>query len=95
MQKAEDIFRKRFTKEADQILSRVYNNENMNANEKTFMANTNAMRDDLVKLQTDLTEQTGITSDKASRIAMEVIDQLTLEKQRKLSTPTMGSRSND
>lgn len=95
MQKAEEIFRKRFTREADQILSRVYNNENMNANEKTFMANTNAMHADLVKLQTDLTEQTGITSDKASRIAMEVIDHLTLEKQKSLTTPTSGTRSDE
>ena len=95
MQKAEEIFRKRFTREADQILSRVYNNENMNANEKTFMANTNAMHADLVKLQTELTEQTGISSDKASRIAMEVIDHLTLEKQKGLTTPTSGTQSDE
>ena len=95
MQKAEEIFRKRFTREADQILSRVYNNENMNANEKTFMANTNAMHEDLVKLQTQLTEQTGISSDRASHIAMEVIDHLTLEKQKSLNTPTSGTQSDD
>ena len=85
MKKAEDIFRKRFTQEADRILSKVYNNSNMNASEKTFIASTNVMHDELLKAQSELTEQTGISDQSAERIAMEVIDRLTYEKQKTLT----------
>jgi len=85
MKKAEDIFRKRFALEADRILSKVYNDASMNANEKVFIANTNVMRDQLLKVQTELAEQTGISDLKAGRIAMEVIDQLTEEKKNSLT----------
>ena len=85
MRKAEEIFRKRFTQEADRILSKVYNNSNMNASEKAFVASTNVMHDELLKAQSELTEQTGISDQSAERIAMEVIDRLTYEKQKTLT----------
>lgn len=91
MKKAEDIYRKQFAKEADRILSKVYNNERMNASEKSFMASSNAMRDELVKVQNELAVHAGISDDRAGRIATEVIDQLTKEKQEALDKYTNPS----
>jgi uncharacterized protein YdaT len=88
MKKAEDIYRKQFRTEADRILSKVYNNERMNASEKSFMASSNAMRDELIKVQNELAVHAGISDDRAGRIATEVIDQLTREKTEALDKYT-------
>lgn len=84
MKKAEDIFRKQFTKEADKILSKVLNDSKMSDSEKEFMTSNNAMRDELMQLQTELAEQAGISDDRAGRISTEVLNQLYIEKQKKL-----------
>ena len=94
MKKAEDIFRKQFTQQADRILSKVYNNDNMNASEKTFLANSNAMREDLLKAQAELAEKAGISDDKANAIGMEVIEYLIEEKQKNLSSPGFQKGTN-
>jgi serine/threonine protein kinase len=83
MKKAEDIFRKQFAKEADRILTKIYSDENMNASEKTFIANSNAMRDELMKIQNTLAEQAGISDNRAGRIATEEIDRITREKDKR------------
>ncbi len=84
MKKSEEIFRKTFAKEADRILSKIYSDENMSASEKKFMSSNNAMRDELMKVQQSLAEQSGISDDVAGRISMEVIDAITIEKQKHL-----------
>ena len=47
MQKAEMIYRKRYQKAADEILSKVYNSKHMGSSEKTFMANSQSMAEEL------------------------------------------------
>lgn len=86
MKKAEDIFRKQFAQEADKILSKVYNNESMSANEKTFIAGSNTMRDELLKVQSELAAKAGISDNKAGSIALEVIDKLTEQKKKSLQS---------
>jgi serine/threonine protein kinase len=84
MEKAEQIFRKQFSKEADRILSKVYNKERMNTSEKAFIASSNLMRDELIKAQSSLATQAGLPEDRAGKIASEVLDALTAEKQKSL-----------
>ena len=84
MKKAEDIFRKQFIKEADKILSKVYNNDVMNSNEKSFMAGSNVMREELEKTQAELAARSGISSERAGAIALQVITMLMDEKQKNL-----------
>lgn len=88
--KAEEIFRKQFTKEADAILSRVYNPERMNGGEKEFVARSQAMTEELARKQAELTEATYLPSDRTQRIASEIIDQLTEQKKAALDKDYMG-----
>jgi len=85
MKKSEEIFRKQFSREADRVLSKIYSNENMNASEKKFMSSNNLMRDELLKIQSDLAEKSGISDDVAGRITTEVIEMLTAQKQKQLN----------
>ena len=82
--KAEAIFRKQFTRQADAILSTVYNNEKMNLSEKEFSARSRAMTEQLAKVQAQLSEQSGLTPDHTARIASEIVDQLTKKKMKEL-----------
>jgi hypothetical protein len=84
MKKAEDIFRKQFTTEADKILSKVLNDSKMSDSEKEFMTSNNHMREELLELQADLAEKAGISDDRAGRITTEVLNKLYIEKQKKL-----------
>lgn len=82
--KAEQIFRKQFTKEADRILSKIYNTQYMNSSEKNFMAVSQGTMEELVKAQAELAAKTHLSDERTSRIASEIIDQLSAEKKKKL-----------
>ena len=82
--KAEAIFRKQFTRQADAILSTVYNNEKMNLSEKEFAARSRTMTEQLAKAQAELSEQSGLSPDHTARIASEIIDKLTKKKMQEL-----------
>lgn len=86
MKKSEEIYRKQFENEADKALSKIYNSESMNASEKKFRATSSAVRDELLQVQQKLAEEAGISDDVAGRISTEIIDKLTIEKQKKLKT---------
>ena len=75
--KAEQIFRKQFTKEADRILSKVYNNDKMNLSEKDFMARSRSMTEELAKAEQELAKSSNLGNERSQRIASEIIDQLT------------------
>lgn len=85
MQKAEMIYRKRYQKAADEILSKVYNNKHMGSSEKTFMANSQSMAEDLLKAQQKLAGEAGLPDGLAGRIGHEIVEQLTQQKQKGLS----------
>lgn len=80
--KAEQIFRKQFTQEADKILSKIYDNQHMNGTEKNFMSASHSTIEELVKAQTELSSRTHLSSERTSRIASEIIEQLTNEKKK-------------
>lgn len=83
--KAEAIYRKRYEKAADEILSKVYNSKHMGSSEKTFMANSQSMAEELLKAQQQLAEETGMPSGVAGRIGHEIVEKLTEQKQKSLS----------
>jgi len=88
--KAEAIFRKQFSRAADQILSRVYNNEKMNMSEKEFMVRSKAMTEELAKKEQELAKQADLGNERSQRIASEIIDQLTTKKMKELDKDYMG-----
>ena len=83
--KAEAIYRKRYEKAADEILSKVYNSKHMGSSEKTFMANSQSMAEELLKTQQQLAEETGLPESLAGRIGHEIVERLTEQKQKTLS----------
>ena len=84
--KSEEIFRRRFKRDADKILSKVYNNEYMQSSERNFVAASQNMTEELMRLQLKLAEETGVPADKAGKIATEITTSLSQQKQEALSS---------
>ena len=82
--KAEQIFRKRFTAEADRVLSKIYNNEHMNSSEKKFMTEMSSVNEELLKLQVSIGDEAGLSSSRSQLIATEIVENLTEQKKKKL-----------
>lgn len=83
--KAEEIFRKRYAQEADRILSDIYNNDRMNGTEKNYRAGSQTMVEELIKMQTQMGEEAGLSEEEAGRIGQEIVDQLTKQKQEQVT----------
>ena len=83
--KGEDIFRKRFEKEADRILSKIYNAEYMGASEKNFMASSKKVFSELAEIQAKLAGESNLTTEKSQIIATQIIEKVTEEKKKKLT----------
>ena len=84
--KAEQIFRKQFTKEAERILSRVYNSDKMNGDENAFMSLSSSANEELMRKQGELTGQAGLSGSKGQRIAGEIIEQVTNRLKSKMNS---------
>ena len=82
--KAEQIFRKQYTKAADLILSKIYNNERMNNTEKNFKAGSKEVMEELVEKQKELASKSALSNETTQRIASEIIEQLTEKKKKDL-----------
>ena len=82
--KAEQIFKKRFMAEADRVLSKIYDNEHMNASEKKFMSEMSDVNEELMKLQSDLAEEAGISNARSQLLATQIVERLTEQKKKKL-----------
>jgi len=72
--KAEQIFRKQFTRKAEGILSKIYNNERMNANEKAFLATSQSTMQELVKASAQLGIDAGLPASRSQLIAGQIIE---------------------
>ena len=80
--KGEEIFRKQFEKEADRILSKVYDAEHMGASEKNFMASSQKVFAELMEVQQKLAGEANITNEKSQLIATQIIDKITEAKKK-------------
>jgi len=83
--KAEDIFKKQFERQADRILSKVYSNERMGAEEKVFVAGSKQLMEELIEQQTKLGGEAGLSPERTGQLANEIINRLTKEKQKTLT----------
>jgi hypothetical protein len=88
--KAEQIFRKQFTKEAERILSKVYNSDKMNGDENVFMSLSSSANEELMRKQGELSGQAGLSGSKGQRIAGEIIEQVTNRLKSKVSSSSKG-----
>ena len=75
--KAEEIFRKNFTREADRILSEIYTNDRMRTTEKNFRAGSQSTMEELVKIQTQYGKDAGLSETRSQVIASQIIEQVT------------------
>ena len=82
--KAEQIFRKRFTAEADRLLSNIYNSEYMNSSEKKFMSEMSSVNEELIKLQTEIGNEAGLSDARSQLLATQIVETLTEQKKKKL-----------
>ncbi len=82
--KAEQIFRKKYEKEADRILSKIYNNQNMGATAKEFMAKNQETLKELMETQQKMGEDASLTPERSQLIASQIIERLTNEKKQQL-----------
>lgn len=82
--KAEQIFRKRFTAEADRVLSKIYNNEHMNSSEKKFLSEMSGVNEELMKLQNEIAEEAGLSNARSQLLGTEIVETLTEQKKKKL-----------
>ena len=88
--KAEEIFRKQFTKAAEQIISKVYNKDQMNGSEKDFTLKAQKMTEELVAKKDEIKKSTAIGSDRAEAVADKIIEQLTEKKKAELDKDYYG-----
>ena len=88
--KAEEIFRKQFTKAAEGIISKVYNNDQMNGSEKDFTVNAQKMTNELISKKDELMKSTAISADRAGAIADKIIEQLAEKKKAEMDKDYLG-----
>ena len=82
--KAEEIFRKKYTQEAERILSKIYNKEYMSNAEKKFTAESESTIVELMKKQAELGNDAGLTPERSQLIATEIIDRITEQKKKEM-----------
>lgn len=86
--KCEKMFRKLYTKEADRILSKIYNKEHMGSNEKKFVAGSRPVLNELMEAQAEVAAKANLGAVRSQEIAAEIIEKLTEEKKKAL--PSYG-----
>lgn len=82
--KSEEIFRRRFEREADRIISKVYNKNTMAASESKFMAASQKAMEELNSAQEEIASQTAMPSAKSRLIASQIIDKITNAKKKEI-----------
>lgn len=78
--KAEEIFRKYFTRDAERILSALYSSENMATSEDKYITSSQQAMNELVRAQTEIAERAGLSDTRAQLLASQIIDQITTRK---------------
>lgn len=82
--KAEEIFRRKYEKEAERILSKIYNKDYMNNSEKKFMSESESTIDELMKVQDEMTAESGLSPERARLISSQIIERITEQKKKAL-----------
>lgn len=82
--KLEQIFRRRYMKEADRILSKVYDAGYMSTGEKVSVSATNSISEELLSAQKSIAEEVGLDELHSTSIATDIINTLTEQKNAEL-----------
>ena len=82
--KAEEIFRKNYEKEAERILLKIYNKGYMSNSEKKFMSESESTIEELMRVQSEMSRETGIPPERAQVIASQIIERITDQKKKEL-----------
>jgi serine/threonine protein kinase len=94
--KAEEIFRKRYEKEADRVLSKIYNKNYMNNSEKKFMTESENTVNELMRLQNELGAEAGLTPERSQLVASSIIERITNQKKKAMGgTNSRGVQTPD
>lgn len=80
--KNEEIFRKKFEREADRVLSKIYDAEHMGASEKNFMAASKQTFSELSEIQAKLGAEANLNPTKSQLIATQIIEKVTEQKKK-------------
>jgi hypothetical protein len=80
--KAEEIFKKRYEKEADRILSKIYNTEYMSNSEKQFRAQSQSVLKELMDIQQRMGDEANLQPERSQLLATEIIDRITEQKKK-------------
>jgi hypothetical protein len=83
--KLEDIFRRRFKKEAEKGLSGLYSSENMGSSESKFISHSQTVIENLMEYADKLSEETGLPKDVAKSIASQVISSIQADVQQNVT----------
>ena len=87
--KAEDIFRRQFTKDAERVLARVYAPDRMSRSESDFLSSNQSAMQELVRAQTEIAKRVGLNTATANRIAGEIIEYISNKKKAELAIRRM------
>lgn len=82
--KAEEIFRKNYEKEAERILTKIYSKSYMSNSEKKFMSESESTIGELMKVQSEMSKESGIAPERAQLIATQIIERITDQKKKEL-----------
>lgn len=88
--KCEQIFREQYEKEAEAILSKIYNRTAMNSSEKAFLAGSHSTMEELLKAQVEIAAKAGLTDSKSQRIATEIVEKITERKKAEMKKAATG-----
>ena len=91
--KAEEIFRKRFAKAADPILSNIYSSKSMASDQEKFATISITGAEQLDQLEKDLANEVGITDVRGQKLASEVIQEISKKKLDGLKGQGSGTTS--
>ena len=75
--KAEEIFRRQYTKQAERILARLYGKSRATMTQNDFVTLSATVTDELMRAQQQLTEMTNLSPTRSQLIASDIIDQVT------------------
>lgn len=83
--KVEEIFRRRFTKQADGKIGALYNQSNLGSTESNFISHSQQVIDELMDYAKQLGEQSGLPEEQAVSLAGQIISHLQAENQENIT----------
>ena len=81
----EDIFRRRFTQQAEAKLTELYSRQNLGSSETDFISHSGKVFDELMAYAAQLARESGMQEGQASSLASQIISHIQAQKQEELN----------